>query len=143
MTARRIELVSGIAAAVLGVLGWAWAVFGPTYLEAGSYSTGRNTPPMVVAQPGSLAQALDLASGPIVFLLAVLVCVVAIGIGAYLHAARAVSAALPMLVMATLFLVGGVVLSVFTVGPFLVPAAILAALASIAGWRTPQRVPDA
>ena len=54
MMARRIELASGVASLFLGVAGWAWAVFGPTYTAAGSYSTGRNTAPVTVTQPGSL-----------------------------------------------------------------------------------------
>ena len=137
MTARRVELVSGVAAFFVGAAGWLWAVFGPTYTAAGSYSTGRDTPPVIVTEPGSLAQVQDLGSGPIVFLLALLTCLVAVGLGAYLHASRRTSSGLPILVMATLFLVGGVVLSAFTVGLFIVPAAALAVVASIAGWRVP------
>ena len=141
MTARRIELASGVASLFLGVAGWAWAVFGPTYTAAGSYSTGRNTAPVTVTQPGSLAQVQDLASGPILFLLAILACVIAVGVGAYLHGRRRISAGLPILVMATLFLVGSVVLSVFTVGPFMAPAASLAVVAAIAGWLVPAPTP--
>ena len=132
MTARRIELASGVASLFLGVAGWAWAVFGPTYVAAGSYSTGRNTAPVTVTQPGSLAEVQDLASGPILF---------AVGVGAYLHGRRRISAGLPILVMATLFLVGSVVLSVFTVGPFMAPAASLAVVAAIAGWLVPAPTP--
>ncbi len=137
MKARRVELASGVASFFLGSAGWAWAVFGPTYVVAGSYSTGRNTAPVTITQPGSLAQVQDLASGPIVFLLAVLVCVFAVGVGAYLHGSRRIVAGLPILVMATLFLIGSVVLSVFTVGPFIAPAAVLAVVASVAGWSAP------
>ena len=134
MTAQRIELVSGLSAFVLGLAGWLWALFGPTYTVAGWYSTGRNTPEVIVSKPGSLAEVLDLSSGPIVFLLALLACVLAVGVGTYLHGGRRLRAGLPILVMGTLFLVGGVVLSIFTVGPFLAPAAALAVAASVSGW---------
>ena len=137
MNARRIELASGLASFVLGLAGWLWAVFGPTYTVAGAYSTGLRTPPMIVTEPGSLAQVQDLGSGPIVFLLALLLCVLAVGVGAYLHGSRRLTAGLPILVMGTLFLAGGVVLSIFTVGPFLAPAAGLATAATLAGWRLP------
>jgi hypothetical protein len=92
---------------------------------------------MIVTEPGSLAQVQDLGSGPIVFLLALLLCVLAVGVGAYLHGSRRLTAGLPILVMGTLFLAGGVVLSIFTVGPFLAPAAGLATAATLAGWRLP------
>ncbi|MEA2642063.1 MAG: hypothetical protein QOF51_3457 [Chloroflexota bacterium] len=134
MAARRVEIGSGLLAALLGVGGWLWAVFGPTYV-AGTYATGPDTPDLTLTSPGSLAQVHDLGSGPIVYLIALLVCVVAIGIGAALHGARRVPTGLPILWTATAFLVAGVFLSIYTVGPFIGPAAVLAVLASVAGGR--------
>ncbi len=132
MTARRIELASGAASFFLGFAGWLWAVFGPTYSASGGSSTGRGA-----TESRSLAQVQDLASGPIVFLLAVLACLFAVGVGAYLHGSRRKSWGLPILVMATAFLIGSVVLSAFTVGLFIAPAALLAVVASVAGSERP------
>ena len=88
-----------------------------------------------------MAQVQDVGSGPIVFLLALLVCMVAVGVGAYLHGSRRVTAGLPILLMGTLFLIGGVVLSAFTGGLFVAPAAVLGLVASVAGWRVPGSAP--
>ena len=134
MTARRIELASGAASFFLGFAGWLWAVFGPTYSASGGSSTGRVA---TVTESRSLAQVQDLASGPIVFLLAVLACLLAVGVGSYLHGGRGKSVGLPILVMATAFLIGSVVLSAFTVGLFIAPAALLAVVASVAGSERP------
>ena len=131
---RRIEVSAGILATLLGMAGWFWALFGPTY-AAGTYPTGPDTPDVTLTSPGSLAQVHDLGSGPIVYLIALLVCVLAVGVGAYLHGAQRVPTGLPLLWTATLFLVAGIFLSVYTVGPFIAPAAILAVAASIAGAR--------
>src|SRR5947209_5310122 len=102
MAARRIEIGSGLLAALLGTAGWVWAVFGPTYV-AGTYATGPDTPDVTLAAPGSLAQVYDLGSGPIVYLVALLVCVLAVGLGASLHGGRRMPAGLPILWTATLF----------------------------------------
>ena len=82
-----------------------------------------------------LAQVHDLGSGPIVYLIALLACSLAVGIGAYLHGERRAPTGLPILWTATLFLVAGVLLSVYTVGPFIAPAAVLAVVACVAGGR--------
>ena len=136
--ARRIELLSGLAACVIGVVGWLWAVFGPTYATGGGAATsGGGNAPVVATESRSLVQVQDIGSGPIVFLLALLVCMAAVGVGAYLHGSRRVTTGLPILLMGTLFLIGGVVLSAFTVGLFVAPAAALGLVASIAGWCVP------
>src|SRR5690242_12959133 len=66
LRAAAVEVGCGVAAVVLGIPGWAWALFGPTYVP-GTYDMGGAAPPVVLPNGGSLVEVWDIGSGPIVY----------------------------------------------------------------------------
>ncbi len=128
---RRIELVSGFAASVFGILGWAYAVFGPTHHYMGSaISSGGSTNTATGAT--SLAQN-GLEPIGIVFFAFMALVAVSIAPGAYLHSRRGIKAGLMLLWTLTLLLWVSVILGAASIGVLLLPAALLAVVTVVAG----------
>ena len=122
--ARSIELVMSIASGVVGILGWLYALFGPVYAS----STGAHA---------SVAQ-ISLNPISVAFFAMMLLAVLGVAVGGYLHHQR--GGAWPaVLWTSTLLLVVGTILSGFSVGAFLVPAALLALLAAVIGTSSSAR----
>ena len=119
--ARRIELVSGVAAAVLGGASLAYAVFGPTYTDG----------------LGNWRSVAEMSLNPvsITFLILMFAAIVGVGVGAALHSRGRGAAWLTVTVVCVVILLVGAAVSMFSVGAFLLPALLPAALALAAGGR--------
>ena len=128
---RRIELMSGLATGVFGLLGWAYAVFGPTYRYVGSAigSNGRTT---TVSGSTSVVQRSLEPLGAVFFVVLFLV-VVSFAAVAYRHSRRRGKAALTILWALTSLLWISVVLGAASIGVLLLLAALLATITSVAG----------
>lgn len=124
--ARTVEWISGLAAGTTGVIVIAYVVFGPLYTTV---STDRPQPRSV-----SLWE-MGLAPGTVVFLAAVLLCALGSAYGAYLHGRRHRRAGLIVLWVSAILLWTGALLSMFSIGLFLLPVAILSLIAAVAGSR--------
>ncbi len=128
---RRIEFVSGLATSVAGLLGWAYAVFGPTYRYMGSaVSSGGRT--SIVSGSISVAQK-GLGPNGTIFFVAMLLIVASFAAIAYLHSQRGVGGALTLLWTLTSLLCILAVLGAASVGVLLLPAALLAIVTSVTG----------
>lgn len=142
-----IEVVSGLAAGVLGLAGLAYAVYGPSECYASSSvsvsapSSAGSAAPTAVPEPvttsassshgcESLAQS-GLPSRAVDFLIAMAVCLGCTVVGAFSHALWGLHAGLFLLWFAAVALVGGAILTVFSIGAFLLPAAGAALIAAI------------
>ena len=121
---KRIELACGLASVLLGVAAVAALAFGPTGHEATRSPGGDTT---------SRAVAASWSSGQIAFLAAFALLVVGVALGAYLDARHDANAGLVLLTLATVFLLPLVVLTIFGLGLPLLPAALLALVAAVAG----------
>ena len=108
---RRVELVSGVAAAAVGA-----AVLVAVVFWLGS-------------RPSAAADS---------FLLAILITLVAVGVGAYQHGRYGVSEGRWMLYAGTALLFVAVAIAVVSFGLLLVPAALLALIASVSASREDQ-----
>ncbi len=128
---RRIELVSGLAASVFGVLGWGCAIFGPAYHYTGMAvsSDGKTNS---VSGATSLVQK-GLKPIGMVFFVVVLLIVVSFAAGAYWHSQQGARAALMLLWALTALLWIAVVLGAASIGVLLLPAALLALVTVVAG----------
>jgi hypothetical protein len=116
---RQVELLCGLAAGVVGVVGWAYALFGPTYTND-------------VGGHASVAQ-ISLNPTSITFFVVMLLCIAGVTAGAYLHWRTGSPGGLALLWTAAVLLTVGTALGAASVGVFLLPAALLALIASIAG----------
>lgn len=128
---RRLELVCGMLAALVGLLAWIYVLVGPLYAYSSTTidGTGRT---VTVSGSGNLAQrGLELRT--LAFLVVVLLCALGAGFGAYLHAGHGDRVELVVLFLSAALLQAGALLSIFSVGLFLVPAALLAVIAATAG----------
>ena len=114
----RIELVCGLVAGLLGMVGMAYATFGPTYQN----SEGGTATLLQINGPGVLVPVLVLT------LLAVTVAA-----GAYLHARVQRRAWLVTLWAAVILLALARVITGFSIGIFLQPAAALGLISAVAG----------
>lgn len=128
---RRIEFTSGLATSVFGLLGWAYAAFGPTYRYVGSVisSNGRTT---TVSGPTSVVQK-GLDPPGVVFFSVMLLVVVSFAVVAYWHSQRRGKAALMILWACTSLLWISVGLGAASIGVLLLPAALLAMITSVTG----------
>ncbi len=128
---RRIELVSGFAASVFGILGWGYAILGPTYryTRIAISSDGKAN---AVSGSTSLGQN-GLETIAMGFFIVTLLIVVSFAAGAYWHSQRGVKAALMLLWTLTALLWIAVVLSAASVGVLLLPAALLAVVTVVTG----------
>ena len=128
---RRIEFMSGLATSVFGLLGWAYAAFGPTYRYVGSAisSNGRTT---AVSGSASVVQKGLEPAGVVFFVVMVLV-VVSFAAVACWHTQRRGKPALTILWALTSLLWISVVLGAASVGVLLLPGALLAMITSVTG----------
>jgi hypothetical protein len=128
---RRIEFMSGLATSVFGLLGWAYAAFGPTtrYVGSAISSDGRTTG---VSGYTSVVQK-GLEPPGVVFFVGVLLVVLSFAAVAYWHSQRRGKAALMILWVLTSLLWISVVLGAASIGVLLLPAALLAMIASMTG----------
>ena len=137
--ARRIELVSGLAATVLGLAFLAYVLFGPTYASEstsiGSTSIGvgadGTTPRTTTRESESL---LEQGVHPVtwIFLGIVMLTVLSAGGGAIAHGLSGLRAGLIVLWLSAVLLLVGAILSIFSVGLYVLPVALLALTAAIA-----------
>jgi hypothetical protein len=133
----RIEVVSGLLAGLLGLALLAYVVFGPAYdtvrtagSRAGVTWTTRGATSMVQVR---------LEPPTIAFLIVMGLCMVGVALAAYRRRHRGGGAWLVLLHVCAGLLVLGVVLSIVSIGLFLLPAAVLAVTAAVAGNRTQRR----
>ena len=128
---RRMEFVSGLTTSVFGVLGWAYAAFGPAYRYAGSIvsSEGRTS------TTGGSTSIMQKGLGPagMAFFVVMLIVVVGFAACAYLHSRRGFMGGLPLLWTLTAALWIGVAVTAASIGMLLLPAALLAAVTSVVG----------
>jgi hypothetical protein len=128
---KRIEFTSGLAAGVCGFLGWAYAVFGPTYhyVRSAVDSQGRGH---TVSGSTSLAHN-GLTPQAMVFFVVVVLALIGVASGAYVHSRGGSRPGLALLWTATPLLWIWVVLGAASIGVLLLPAALLAAVAAVTG----------
>lgn len=128
---RQIELLCGLLALPLGVATWFYLLLGPTYRYARTSidSAGRTT------TVGGSASMLEMGVRPetLLFLVAALLCVIAVGVGAYLHGRHGDKVGLALLWFGATLLLAAVTISLASTGLFLAPTALLAVIATIAG----------
>lgn len=116
--ARRIELTCGLLAGLLGVLGMAYATFGPTYRN----SAGGTATLLQVNGPGALV--------PVLLLTAL---AAAVALGAYMHAWRRNNSGLILLWGGAVLVALARVIAGFSIGVFLQPTAVLGLIAAVSG----------
>ena len=109
---QRIELVLGIAAALVGLVGWCYALFAPIYLS----SEGTRA---------SVAQ-VSLNAGSITFFILMLLAIVGLAASTYRRSHRGRRGRLSPVWICAGIIVVGTYLSGFSVGLFFLPSAILA-----------------
>ena len=128
---RRPDTVTGLIAGAVGLLGWLYALFGPTgsYVQVES-STGGST---TVTESGSTSMWADedLEIVTIVFLLVMLVCIIGVIAGAVLHGRTQKASGRVILWASAVTLLMGTILSGFSIGLFLFPGALLAVVAAV------------
>jgi len=128
---RRIEFMSGLATSVVGLLGWAYAAFGPTYRYVGSAISSNGSTTTVSGSTSVMQKGLGLAG--VVFFVAIVLVVVSFAAVAYWHSRRRAKAALLTLWALTSLLWISVVLGAASIGVLLLPAALLAMITSVTG----------
>ena len=108
---RRVELISGLVAGVVGGIGW---ILG-----------------LLVALSSNAPEGL----GPraTIFFVVMLLCIVGVTSGACMHNQRGAPGGLALLWVCTILLIIGTIISGFTVGIFFLPAALLALITSVTG----------
>lgn len=127
MTARRVEVLAGVTAGALGIVGWLYALFGPVYTSSeGSHAS--------VVQ-----MSLNLTSAT--FFVVMLLSIIGVVVGAYLHGKQRWAAGLIVLWFSTALFLVGTVLSGFSVGLFFLPATLAALIASVVGTRSRMGAP--
>lgn len=128
--ARRVELIAGVLAGALGVIGLLYAVFGPT--GTASTCTFRSGALHCTTASQSLwQQGLD--AGAVAAILVALALFVVIAVSAYLHAWRHETPALVVLWASALLLTAAGVIAILSIGIFILVPAVLALIAAIAG----------
>ena len=125
---RRSELIAGVVAALLGVLGLGYALLGPT----GSYSRSEVSRTGGSTTTTGTTTLLEWQGIP-PFMIIMFVLVIGVAVTAYLHSRHQTRLALALLWGLSLLVVGGTLLSMFSIGVFLMPAALFALLAAFFG----------
>jgi hypothetical protein len=123
---------------VFGLLGWAYAVFGPTYRYAGSAIRGNGRTTTVSGSTSVVQKGLEPPG--VVFFVVMLLVVVSFAAVAYSHSRRRGKAALTILWALTSLLWISGALSAASIGVLLLPAALLTMITSVTGSlaRTPE-----
>ena len=131
-TFRRIEFVSGPAAAVFGLLALAYTIFGPLYhgCESSNTGPGGTTPPPTTCGSANMLQ-VGIAPGALVFFGLLVLILLGIASGATLHSRSQNTMWRVLLWTATGVLLNFVYLSGLSIGPFLWPSALLALVAAL------------
>lgn len=150
---QRLELASGIVAGLIGIVGWSYAVFGPTYHGCSSSSAVTTLAPSgAPAAPGPTASAaancyttnavqVGLSPLTVAFLAVVLVCFVGVTAGACLHVWRKWRKGIWLLLGCAFALTVLSFLSALSVGVFFLPATLLAWLTFGLGLRNHEPKP--
>jgi amino acid transporter len=138
---RWIDAVSGLLAGLLGLAGLTYAVFGPAYQQVQATTVSNsNGPPATITRTATASLASQGLHWVVfllaMFLLLMLLAVLGVSAGAYLHSRRGGESSLLMLGASMGLLVVGVLLSAFSIGAFLLPAALLGLAALRAGRLT-------
>jgi hypothetical protein len=134
---RSFELTAGLAAGLLGLIGLTYALFGQT----GTYITTTGTSSGSTTTTTGTTSLVEQGLHPIamLFITLMLLCVVGVAVGAYLHSQQGRRGGLWLLWVATALLAVGVLVSGLSIGLFLLPAALLALLAACLGSGVPLR----
>lgn len=135
----RLELIAGLASAAVGWLALALIAFGPLYSAAYSSTgaPGGSGPSETV--PTSL-WAVGITGRAAVVLLVAAVTLALVAIGSVSHARWDANWGRLLIGLAAVVLSGIVLAGMLTIGPWLVPAAVLALLAWIAGRTNNRRL---
>lgn len=130
-TCRRIESVSGPAAAVVGLLALAYTIFGPFYYGCETSGIGPGeTPPTTTCGSANMLQ-MGIAPGALVFFGLLLLIWLGIASGATLHSRSQHTVWRVVLWTATGVLLNFVFLAGLSIGPFLWPSVLLALVACL------------
>lgn len=134
--AKWIELLAGGLVGVAGVLGLAYALFGPLYAyESGTQVIdGEGSKGTVVTEAGR-SSLLEQGLEPLTwaFLVVILMCALVVAVGACVHSLRGGWSWLTLVWVSAGALTFGVILSGFSIGFLLTPAALLGLLAGVMG----------
>lgn len=147
-----LELASGIAAGLVGIFGWSYAVFGPTYhwctssaITAVAPSGASSAPDQTASTAATCytANAAQIGLDPraISFLTVVLLCFVGVAAGSCLHAWRGWTNGIWLIFGCALVLTALSFLSALSVGTFFLPATLLAWLTFTLGLRNREPKP--
>lgn len=129
MNYRRIEVISGLAAGLLGLLGLTYTLFGPTYSYQNATLNSDGTT-SITSGTASLLEVQRLEPVTIVVFAVLLLFVAGVAVGAYLHSKRAIGAGRMLLGGSTALLGFGVVITGWSIGPSLLPCWLFALLAA-------------
>lgn len=128
----------GLIAGTVALIGWAWALFGPTV----RYSTieTRTDTGSAVTESGwsSVWASEDLQAVTVAFFLVMLLSVIGMLVGALLHGRWRLSAGRPLLWVSAIILLLGALLSM-SIGLLLLPGAILGIVAAALAGSPPDR----
>lgn len=121
MNYRRIELIAGLGAGLLGLLGLAYTLFGPTYGYQESTLDSDGTTSMRSGTASLLEmQGLQPITAIVLVVLGLLVAGVAVG--GYLHSQRGLNAGRLLLGVSTALLGFSIVMTGWGFGPMLLPS---------------------
>lgn len=122
---------AGLIAGVVGLLGWLYALFGPTgRYEMTTVSTGGG---LATTESGwtNMWGNENFEAVTIVFLLWMLLSIIGALAGAILHGRYRLKAGRVLLWASAIVLLVGAILSMFSIGLFLLPGALLAMIAAV------------
>lgn len=135
---RRLEMTGGLLTGIAGLVGLAYALYGPTSTMVESQTTAGSAAVTTTARSATLAEQGVQPAG-LLFMTVALVCTVAVMAGAYLHVRHDDSVGLAVVCVAAALLLGETILGAASIGVFLAPAALLAlstaSVAVVAGSR--------
>jgi hypothetical protein len=127
---RRIEFIAGLGAGLLGLLGLAYTLFGPTYSyqEIALNSNGTNS---TISGTASLIETQSLQPITVIVLVVLGLLVAGVAVGGYLHSRRGLNAGRTLLGISTAVLGFAIVMTGWGFGPMLLPCwgyALIAAM---------------
>ena len=137
---RRPGAITGLIAGLVGLLGWLYALFGPTghYVSTEVRTVGAPTGEpsggdSVTTESGwtNMWSNEDFEAITIMFLLWMLLSVIGVLAGAILHGRYRLTAGRVILWASAIVLLLGAILSMFSIGLFLLPGAVLAMVAAV------------